>query len=80
MIITGNDIIFDCGCSLHAKIAYGYSRRQVNGEDVCPEHGEPVPGWRSRRDRERDRINRHPAVESEAETDSPVCPTCGRAL
>lgn len=72
MNVTEQDLIFACGCSLAAKLAYGYSRRLVAGEDVCPEHGSPVPGWASRRARERDRIDRHPAVESEAEIVDPV--------
>lgn len=38
---------FACGCTLAAKLAYGYTPRREHGEQVCPEHGSPAKGARS---------------------------------
>lgn len=59
----GGGVIFACGCTLAQKLDYGYTRRVVAGEDRCPEHDEPVQNWRSLRDRDRDRVGRHPVPD-----------------
>jgi len=44
---------FLCGCTSEGKLAFGYptgSRKDKEGFDTCPEHGDRVYGWKTKED------------------------------
>ena len=43
-------MIFLCGCNSEQKIAQGYSPRFHGKQEVCPEHGEPEYGYKTKED------------------------------
>lgn len=42
-------IVFICGCRLETLLAFGYKiTRDESGKLICPSHGVPEYGWRTK--------------------------------